>query len=116
MTEPQKYHCVTQLQEDSWEYRLKSPLEAPNDDDLVSWADYLTRNDQLLTEMHDLDKRRVDEIERVRAMLAAAWRERDEAKAQFDRHVEWASAELAARERIIEIYEGQLAKREGHDQ
>ena len=76
----QKYHCVTQLWEDSWEYRLKRPGDEPNDDDLVAWEDYLMMSDRLTIEKHDLDKHRIAQIEDLRVSLAAAWRERDELK------------------------------------
>lgn len=73
MSEHQKFHCVTQLQEDSWEYRLKRPDDPPNDDDLVSWTDYLEMHDRLLMERDAWDKRRVADIEQLR-MNVSEWK------------------------------------------
>lgn len=67
--QPQKYHCVRQLTDESWEYRLKLPIEESHDDDLVSWEDCLKRSDQLLQGHHDWDKRQVAEIERLQKLV-----------------------------------------------
>jgi hypothetical protein len=68
----QKYHCVTQLREDSWEYRLKHRDDPPNDDDLVSWEDYLALFDRMTNAVTALDTRRMAQIDLLRADLAEA--------------------------------------------
>lgn len=72
------FHCVIQLQEDSWEYRLKRPGDEDSEDDLVSWTDYLAMHDRLVLERDALDKRRVGEIEELRRDLYDARKRADD--------------------------------------
>ena len=58
-------------------------MERSDDGEWVRWDGLLAATDRIRTEHHAWDKARVAELQRLRS-------ERDEAKAQFDRHVEWA--------------------------
>jgi hypothetical protein len=112
---PQKFHCVTQLRKDSWEYRVKGDHEEPNEDDLVSMDDYLRLHDQLRLEYQAHDNRQVQVIEALRLAAAAhgrallelqccladtaaaltyAKQDRDEARALFAQAVERLEGEL----------------------
>lgn len=69
---PRKLHCVTQIGEDSWEYRRKRPHEEPNCDDVILWDDALAMVDRVRSEHHEWDKRRVAELEALRARRPSA--------------------------------------------
>jgi molecular chaperone GrpE (heat shock protein) len=60
-----RYHCVTQLQKNSWEYREKGN-DAPNEDDLVSAEAF----DAALAEIDRLTKENAELREELDAVQA----------------------------------------------